>query len=119
MKKISVLGSTGSIGTQTLDVIRQYRDRFEVTALTCGHNVSLLRKQIEEFRPALVCTASEEDAKTLALEFPVTEFVSGEDGLVAAAAQTDADMVVGALLGMMGIKPTLAAIEAGKDIAFY
>ena len=118
MKKISVLGSTGSIGTQTLDVIRQYRDRFKVTALTCGHNVSLLRKQIEEFRPALVCTASEEDAKTLALEFPVTEFVSGEDGLVAAAAQTDADMVVGALLGMMGIKPTLAAIEAGKDIAF-
>ena len=118
MKKISVLGSTGSIGTQTLDVIRQYRDRFEVTALACGHNVSLLRKQIEEFRPALVCTASEEDAKTLALEFPVTEFVSGEDGLVAAAAQTGADMVVGALLGMMGIKPTLAAIEAGKDIAF-
>ena len=118
MKKIAVLGSTGSIGTQTLDVIRQYRSIFEVTALACGHNVSLLRKQIEEFRPALVCTASEEDAKTLAFEFPGTEFVSGEEGLVAAAAQTDADMVVGALLGMMGIRPTLAAIEAGKDIAF-
>ena len=118
MKKITVLGSTGSIGTQTLEVIRKYRDRFEVTALSCGHNVSLLMKQIEEFRPELVCVATEEDSKALAAEYPDTKFVFGEEGLIAAASQTDADMVVGALLGMMGIRPTLAAIEAGKDIAF-
>ena len=118
MKKIIVLGSTGSIGTQTLEVIRQYSDRFEVTALSCGHNVSLFRKQIEEFRPALVCVASKEDAYALKAEYPDTEFVFGEEGLIAAASQTDADMVVGALLGMMGIRPTLAAIESGKDIAF-
>ena len=118
MKKITVLGSTGSIGTQTLEVIRQYRDRFEVTALSCGHNVSLLRKQIKEFAPALVCVANEKDANILASEYPDTEFVFGEEGLITAASKTDAEMVVGALMGMMGIRPTLAAIEAGKDIAF-
>ena len=118
MKKIAVLGSTGSIGTQTLDVARQYKDRFDVTALSCGHNITLLRKQIEEFHPSLVCVASQKDAAALSEEFPEIQFEYGEEGLVKTASFSDSQTVVGALLGMMGIRPTLAAINAGKDIAF-
>lgn len=116
MKKITILGSTGSIGTQTLDVIRQNPDRFRVAALTCGANTELLKKQIEEFNPEFAVTASQEDAIRLAAEFPKVEFGWGRQGLVDAACG-DCDMVLNALMGMRGLEPTYYAIKAGKDIA--
>ena len=118
MKKIAILGSTGSIGTQTLDVIQRNKDKFIVTALSCGHNIDLFRKQLKEFAPALACVAEEKDALELKKEFPGTEILCGREGLKTLASQADCDMEVSALLGMMGIEPVLAAIEAGKDIAF-
>ena len=118
MKKIAVLGSTGSIGTQALDVAERYPDEFSVAALSCGHNIALLREQIRKFSPAMVCVAEEKDAAELATEFPGTAFMHGEEGLCPRAAGCGAEMVLNGLLGMMGIRPTLAAIEAGKDIAF-
>ena len=118
MKKLTILGSTGSIGTQTLEIVRDHREEFEVCALTCGHNISLFRKQLEEFRPAFAVCAEEKDARELAGEFPFTEFAFGMDGICTAAAFAGSDMTVNALLGMMGIKPTLEAVKAGKDIAF-
>lgn len=116
MKKIAILGSTGSIGTQTLEVIRNNRERFSVEALTCGSNKELLREQIKEFRPKLAVTASEKDASELAGEFPETEFSWGRKGL-AMAAVSDCDMVLNSLVGMRGLEPTYYAAEAGKDIA--
>ena len=118
MKKIAVLGSTGSIGTQALDVAERYPEEFCIEALSCGHNIALLREQIKKFSPAAVCVAEEKDAAELAVEFPGTEFMHGEEGLCSLAAGCGAEMVLNGLLGMMGIRPTLAAIEAGKDIAF-
>lgn len=118
MKKISILGSTGSIGTQTLDVVRQHQD-FEVVALSCGENINLLLEQIKEFHPKLVCVSKEENA--LALEEKLQDssvtVMHGMDGLMAVATIPEADIVVTAIVGMIGIKPTIAAIEAGKDIA--
>lgn len=118
MKKISILGSTGSIGTQTLEVVRETGD-FQVSALTAGSNIELLEKQMREFRPAMAAVMNEEKAavlreRTADLGIPV---LSGMDGLLAAAAEPSADMVVTAVVGMIGIRPTLKAIEAGKDIA--
>lgn len=116
MRKLTILGSTGSIGTQTLDVIRQNREQFQVVALTCGSNTERLAKQIEEFQPALAVTAREEDARNLAESYPHTEFLWGEEGLIAAA-EADCDMVLNAVMGMRGLVPTYHAIMAGKDIA--
>ncbi|MBR6025575.1 MAG: 1-deoxy-D-xylulose-5-phosphate reductoisomerase [Firmicutes bacterium] len=118
MKKIALLGSTGSIGTQTLEVVRRHSDEFIVTALACGHNISLFRKQLEEFRPEIAACAEEADAKLLSEEFKDIEFSYGIEGLCALAEYTGADIVVNALLGMMGLRPTFAAVRAGKDIAF-
>ncbi len=118
MKKIAILGSTGSIGTQTLDVIRTHHEEFSVSALTCGRNIDLFRQQLKEFQPSFAAVASEKDAAMLASEFPRIDFGHGMDGICTAAGATDADMAVNALLGMMGIQPTLEAIMAGKDIAF-
>lgn len=116
MKKITLLGSTGSIGTQCLDIVRENRGKYKVTALTCGRNVSLFEKQIEEFAPELAVTAAEEDAITLRKRFPDLEIMWGEEGL-SAAAGADSDMVVNALVGMRGMIPTFEAIKAGKDVA--
>ena len=99
-KKIAILGSTGSIGTQALDVIRHNRDRFEVVALSCGRNEKLLMEQVKEFKPQAFCVGG------------------GAEELKELAAMPEADIVLNSLMGMMGLEPTLAAIEAGKDIAF-
>ncbi|MCQ2553639.1 MAG: 1-deoxy-D-xylulose-5-phosphate reductoisomerase [Clostridia bacterium] len=117
MKKLSILGSTGSIGTQTLEVVRRHPERFEVVALACGHNIELLKKQIEEFKPSFVAVAEESDAKNLALEYPDIKVEFGSLGIINAASETDCTMVVNALMGMIGFKPTVYAIQAGKDIA--
>ena len=116
MKKIAILGSTGSIGRQTLDVIRRNPGRFKVEALACGFNVRLLEKQIEEFRPRFASAAKEEDAKYLASKYPHMEFGWGTQGLIDAAAGS-CTMVLNALMGMRGLAPTYYAIKAGKNIA--
>lgn len=117
MKRIALLGSTGSIGTQTLDVIRKNSSDFKVIALTCGRNISLLKEQIKEFHPELCVTELESDADSLKEEFRDVKFLSGSEGLVYAASETDTDMVVNALMGMRGLEPTYYAIKAGKDVA--
>lgn len=115
-KKITILGSTGSIGTQTLEVIAANPDRFCVTALTCGRNTALLAKQLAAFCPQLAVTERREDALALAAQFPQVTFLHGREGLIAAAT-ADCDMVMNALMGMRGLEPTYHAILAGKDIA--
>lgn len=118
MKTISILGSTGSIGTQTLEVVRENKD-IKVVALSAGRNIRLLEQQIREFRPRLAAVWSEEDAKSLRLAVAdlEVEIRSGMDGLVEAAVCEEAGIVVTAIVGMIGIRPTMAAIRAGKDIA--
>ena len=108
----------GSIGTQTLEVVRE-NDDIQVTALAAGSNAELLEQQAREFRPRLVSLQDEEKAKTLAVRLADTgiRVLSGMDGLVAAATEETAQIVVTAVVGMIGIRPTVAAIEAGKDIA--
>ena len=110
------MGSTGSIGTQTLEVIAANPDRFCVTALTCGRNTALLAKQIAVFRPRLAVTERREDGLALAAQFPQVTFLYGREGLIEAAT-ADCDMVVNALMGMRGLEPTYHAILAGRDIA--
>ncbi len=118
MKKLAVLGSTGSIGTQTLDIVRTHPEDFSIVTLSCGHNIDLFRKQLTKFHPSFAVTAEQEDADRLAKEFPGIEFSWGMKGLCQAAALSENEMVVNSLLGMMGIAPTYEAICAGKDIAF-
>lgn len=116
-KRIAVLGSTGSIGTQTLDVVAHDPEAYKVEALAAGNNLPLLLKQIERFRPGLVSVASRELAREVQLATgPGIRVVYGPEGLEEAAAGTDADLVVTAVVGSQGLNPTLAAIEAGKDI---
>lgn len=118
LKRVSILGSTGSIGTQTLDVISRYPDRFRVEALAAGGNAELLVEQANRFRPKLVSVRTKELAIHIADRVPAgTKVVYGESGLIEAAAHNDADIVVTAVVGSQGLKPTLAAIEAGKTIA--
>ncbi len=118
MKKIAIAGSTGSIGTQTLDVVRERGD-IQVMALTAGSNIRLLEQQIREFGPGLAAVWKEEDAaslRTSTADLPV-RIVSGMDGLLEAATIPESDMLVTAIVGMIGLRPTIAAIQAGKDIA--
>jgi len=118
-KRIAILGSTGSIGTQTLDVIRRHPDRFEVAALAAaGGNIGLLAEQAREFRPKLVAVAREEAAGKLPSLLPGgIRVAAGEAGLVQAAAETECDMVVSAIVGIAGLVPTLAAVRAGVPVA--
>ena len=116
MRKVSILGSTGSIGTQALDVVRANKEKFQVTALACGRNLELLSEQIKEFAPKIAVIESADDAKVLAERHPEVEIFCGEEGLVTAAT-SDCDMVINSLMGMRGLVPTYAAIQAGKDIA--
>ena len=118
MKKIAILGSTGSIGTQKLEEVRENKD-IEVTALAAGSNIKLLEEQIREFHPMLVAVWSEEKAKELKenIKDLDVKVVSGMEGLIEAAICKDTSILVTAIVGMIGIRPTIAAIEAGKDIA--
>lgn len=119
MKNIVVLGSTGSIGTQTLDIVRGNSDRLKVTALAAGHDVNKIAEQIEEFEPEVAVLYDEEAAAKLKemISGRRCRVLSGMDGLCEAASLDSADIVVGAIVGMIGIRPTIAAIEAGHDIA--
>ena len=118
MKKIALIGSTGSIGTQTLSVIREHGD-MEVTALSCGKNIALLEKQMREFKPLVVSVENETDAKKLQemTRDLNCKVLYGMDGLIAVATETHAEVVVTAIVGMLGILPTIAAIKAKKTIA--
>lgn len=116
MKKISLLGSTGSIGTQCLDIIRENRDKYQVVALACGSNVDLLSEQIEEFSPVLAAVADEKAAQELQKNYPGTEILWGRQGLIDVAC-ADCDMVVNGLMGIRGMEPTYHAIMSGKDVA--
>lgn len=119
MKKIAIIGSTGSIGTQTLDIVRANKD-IEVVALSCGKNIELFEKQIREFKPRLVSIETEElanDLKGRLSDISGIEITFGKEGLIRTATVPDAEIVVTAIVGMIGVEPTIAAIEAGKDIA--
>ncbi len=118
VKNIVILGSTGSIGTQTLDVVRKNGD-LRVLALCAGHNAGLLEEQIREFHPVLAVLDDEKaasDLRTRVSDCPV-KVLSGMEGMLEAAVLSEADMVVTAVVGMIGIRPTIEAIKAGKDIA--
>ncbi len=129
MKRISILGSTGSIGTQAIEIIRDNPD-LKVVAISGNSNIDLLEKQILEFSPKLVCVYDKNNAETLKMRLSAaknpdgtsfdisgTDVVHGMDGLMEVASFPDADIVLTAVVGMIGIRPTMAAIEAGKDIA--
>lgn len=117
MKRIAILGSTGSIGTQTLEVINSHPDKFQVVALSGGTNITLLLEQIKKFTPKLVAVKNKELSDILKNEVgPDTRVVYGEEGLVEVATYPDADFVVTAIVGSLGLLPTVRAIEAGKQI---
>ena len=118
MKKIAILGSTGSIGTQTLEVARENGD-IKVCGLAAGNNIALLEKQIREFAPKLAAVWSEEKARELrvCIADTDTQVVSGMDGLLKVSTLEDTEILVTAIVGMIGIRPTIEAIKAGKDIA--
>lgn len=119
MKKIAILGSTGSIGTQTLDIVRNYSEELQVVALAAGSNVELLEKQIREFQPKVVAMWSEKAALDLKQRISdlKVEVLTGMEGLLAIAVLPEVEVLVTAIVGMIGIRPTIEAIKAGKDIA--
>lgn len=117
MKRITILGSTGSIGTQTLDVIANDPESFQVVGLSAGSNVSLLIEQASKFRPSIVCLATKQLADEAQAALPAgVRVVYGEEGLVELAGDAEADIVITAILGSRGLPATLAAIDAGKTI---
>ena len=120
MKNIAVMGSTGSIGTQTLDIVRNNKERFNIVALSAGRNYELLEKQAREFLPEIIVIEKKEHAdilKTHLSDIKDIKVLYGMDGLIEMAQMESSDIFVTAIVGMIGIRPTLAAIEAGKDIA--
>jgi len=117
MKKISLLGATGSIGTQTVDILLNHRDEFSLAAMAVGKNISLARKIIADLSPELVSTLNKEDAELLQSEFPHVSFTYGENGLTEVAVYEKADILVNGVMGSVGLQPTLHAIEAKKTIA--
>lgn len=120
VKKIAILGSTGSIGTQTLEIVRENPD-LKVVGLSAGKNIDLMEKQIREFKPEIVSLQSEEDCRILRERISDMdhrpEVIAGMDGLLEIAQMDESEVLVTAIVGMIGIRPTIAAIEKGKDIA--
>ncbi|TRU19364.1 MAG: 1-deoxy-D-xylulose-5-phosphate reductoisomerase [Microcystis aeruginosa Ma_MB_S_20031200_S102] len=121
MKKISILGSTGSIGTQTLDIVTDHPDKFQVVGLATGNNIQLLSEQIRQFRPQIVAINNEsqlEDLKGLISDLDYTPIIlAGKEGVIEVARYGDSESVVTGIVGCAGLLPTIAAITAGKDIA--
>ncbi|RHW36408.1 1-deoxy-D-xylulose-5-phosphate reductoisomerase [Neobacillus notoginsengisoli] len=117
MKKISLMGATGSIGIQTLDILRSNPESFNLVAFSAGRNIGLARKIIEEFKPAFVSMQEKEDAEKLRSEYPGITFSYGEEGLSGTATHEQAEIVLNAVVGSVGLKPTLEAIKCGKTIA--
>ena len=120
MKNVSIIGSTGSIGTQTLSVIREHPDLFKVEALSCGRNISLLAQEIREFHPEYVSVEREEDLSDLmelTKDCPIKGMGFGKEGLITVSSFSSSDILVSGIVGMRGIEPTIAAIKAKKDIA--
>lgn len=121
MKKISILGSTGSIGTQTLDIVSDHPDKFQVVGLATGNNIQLLSEQIRQFRPQIVAINNEsqlEDLKSLISDLDYTPIIlAGKEGVIEVARYGDSESVVTGIVGCAGLLPTIAAITAGKDIA--
>ncbi|MGA2409427.1 MAG: 1-deoxy-D-xylulose-5-phosphate reductoisomerase [Candidatus Binataceae bacterium] len=120
MKPIAILGSTGSVGVTTLDVVDRFRDRFRVVAMAAGRNLTLLADQVRRFQPELVAVATPELAQDLAkrIDTGTTAIAYGLEGAIAVATHPKVKLVMSALVGALGLRPTLAAIKAGKDIAF-
>lgn len=116
MKKIAILGSTGSIGTQALDIIDRNRDQLKVTVLSCARNIEMLCAQIEKFRPEMVVVDKEEDALQLSKKYCDIEVMHGMKGLITAA-ESQYDLLLNSLVGMMGLVPTYHAVCKGRDIA--
>jgi 1-deoxy-D-xylulose-5-phosphate reductoisomerase len=115
MKRLAILGSTGSIGVNTLEIVGRFREEFEVLALAAGTNLPLLREQISAFKPRLVSVRDQEHAR--GLKEKGLEVVYGEEGLIQAATFPGVDLVVSAVVGSVGIRPLLAAVEEGRDVA--
>jgi 1-deoxy-D-xylulose-5-phosphate reductoisomerase len=118
MKRLAILGSTGSIGCSTLDVVRAFGDRFSVGALAAGRDVDALERQVQEFRPECVAVADADGARELAGRIRGrARVVAGEDGLIDAATTPGVDLVVSAIVGAAGLRPTYAALDLGLDVA--
>ncbi len=117
MKSLSLLGATGSIGTQALDIIRNNHDKFSLVAISAGKNINLVRKIITEFNPQLVSVQEKSDMDVLKAEFPGIDFCSGTSGLLEVAVYEKADILLNAVMGSIGLAPTLAAIKEKKTIA--
>jgi len=119
MKRLAILGSTGSIGVNTLDIVRQFPERFEVVSLSAGLNIQLLKQQILQFRPKVVSVLNEELSEALQRELSEgsVEIVHGVEGLIQVATHPEVDQVVSAIVGAVGLIPTLSAIKTGKAIA--
>jgi 1-deoxy-D-xylulose-5-phosphate reductoisomerase len=111
------MGATGSIGTQTLDIIKANPANFKLVAMSVGRNIDLARRMISEFTPKLVSVQGKNDYEALKAEFPQIKFTYGEEGLIEVAVYEKVDVVVNAVIGSVGLNPTLQAIEAGKTIA--
>lgn len=117
MKSISLLGATGSIGQQTLDIVKEHPEEFQISALSVGKNIEKTKGIIRDFKPKLVSVQREEDALTLSQEFSNTDFTFGKQGLIDVATYTDSSYLLNAVLGSVGLEPTLAAIRQKKAIA--
>jgi 1-deoxy-D-xylulose-5-phosphate reductoisomerase len=120
MKSIAILGSTGSVGVTTLDVVSRFPDRFRVAAMAAGRNIDLLAEQVRQFAPELVSVATPELGQELAARVRPQKLtiLHGSEGAIAVATHPEIELVMSALVGALGLRPTLAAIKAGKDIAF-
>ena len=117
MKKISLLGATGSIGWQTVDILLAHPEQFQLVAFSAGQNIEKSREIIQKLQPELVSMQTEEAARTLQHEFPHVSFTYGEKGLVEVATHPDTTVLINAVLGSVGLESTLAAIRMGKTIA--
>ena len=117
MKKIILLGASGSIGTQTIDVIKHHQDEYKLVAFSVGKRIQEVRNILSEFDVKEVCVSSEDDAQMLSKEYPNVHFTSGDEGLLHLVSLEEGNWVVNALVGSVGLRPTLVAIEHGKNIA--